>query len=89
MTANQITQRAFNAGYLVEKHLPQLSKLLLKGFQSSEHPYVKGFVAGSSEMAKEREQNKSKFLEKLKMEFGGERQQKSKGRDDREMDIEI
>lgn len=40
MTAKQITQRAFNAGYLVEKHLPQLSKLLVKGLQGSEHPYV-------------------------------------------------
>ena len=89
MTADQITQRAFNAGYLVEKHLPQLSKLLLKGFQGNEHPYVKGFVAGSSEMVKERGQNKSKFLEKLKAEFGGRAQEKGKGRGDRDMEIDI
>lgn len=89
MTANQITQRAFNAGYLVEKHLPQLSKLLVKGFKGSEHPYVKGFVAGSSEMVKERGQNKSKFLEKLKAEFGAERKTKGKSRDDKEMEIDI
>ncbi len=87
MTANQITQRAFNAGYLVEKHLPQLSKLLVKGFQRSEHPYVEGFVAGSSEMVKERGQNKSKFLEKLKAEFGGETKAKGKERDGRNIDI--
>ena len=89
MTANQITQRAFNAGYLVEKHLPQLSKLLVKGFQGSEHPYVKGFVAGSSEMVKERGQNKSKFLEKLKAEFGGNMKEKGKGRDDRDIEMDI
>jgi len=62
MTANQITQQAFNAGGLIEKHLPHLSKLLLKGFQSSEHPYMKGFVVGSSEMVKERVLSKPKFL---------------------------
>lgn len=89
MADSQITQRAFNAGYLMEKHLPQLSKLLLKGFQGSEHPYVKGVVAGSSEMAKERGQNKSKFLEKLKAEFGGKIDGKGKRRNDRGMDIDI
>lgn len=89
MKTNQVIQKAFNAGYLLEKHLPQLSKVLVKGFQSSEHPYVQGFVAGSGEMSKERSQNKSRFLDRLKDNFGSKPQGKTKDRGDREMDIEI
>ena len=89
MEMNQITQKAFNAGYLIEKHLPQLSQLLVKGFQGSEHPYVQGFIAGSVEMSKERSQTKSGFLDRLKSDFGSNPQTKTKDRGDREMDIEI
>lgn len=61
---DSIIQKGFNAGYLLEKHLPQLSQALVKGFQDKENPYVQGFVAGSNAMAQERSQQKSKFLSK-------------------------
>lgn len=89
MKTNQITQKGFNAGYLIEKHLPQLSKALSKGFQDSKHPYVEGFVAGCQEMAKEKSQNKSRFLDRLKEGFGSPKpSSKTKDRD-REIDIDI
>ncbi len=89
MQTNQITQKAFNAGYLIEKHLPQLSQLLVKGFQGSDHPYVQGFVAGSNEMTKERTLSKSRFLDRLRDNFGNNEQPKTKDRGDRKMDIDI
>ena len=89
MEMNQITQKAFNAGYLIEKYLPQLSQLLVKGFQGSDHPYVQGFVAGSNEMAKERNLSKSRLLDRLRDNFGNNEQPKPKDRGDREMDIDI
>ena len=89
MATGQIIQKAFNAGYLVEKHLPQLSKLIVKGFQDKSGPFATGFIAGSHEMAKEREQNKSKFLERLQAKLGDKTQAKSKGRDSRDIEIDI
>ena len=89
MATDQIIQRAFNAGYLVEKHLPQLSKLLVKGFQDSKNPYAQGFIAGSNEFSKEKTVSKSRFLERLQEKYGDTKRDKGKKRDDREMDIDI
>ena len=87
----QVIQKAFNAGYLIEKYLPKLSKLLVKGFQDKSNPYAEGFIGGAKEMATERTQNKLKFMEQLKQEFGSKAPSKSKtkSRDDREPDIDI
>ena len=87
-TSSQI-QKGFNAGYLIEKHLPKLSQALVKGFHDKSHPYVEGFVAGSKEMALERTQSKLKFLSKLKDDFGKNPPSKSKGKDGKEIDIDI
>jgi hypothetical protein len=89
MATNTIMRRAFNAGYLIEKYLPKLSKLLVSGFQDRNSPFAQGFVAGTKEMGMERTQNKAKFLDKLKKEFGNKTPSKSKKRDDREKDIDI
>jgi len=88
--ANAIIQKAFNAGYLIEKYLPQLSKMLVKGFQDSKNPYAQGFIAGSKEFAQEKVQSKSKFLERLKQNFGDPKKGKTgRGSKDKEMDIDI
>jgi hypothetical protein len=88
--ANAVIQKAFNAGYLIEKYLPQLSKMLVKGFQDKTSPFAQGYIAGSKEMVAERTQGKSKFLERLKQNFGEPKRGKT-GRDskDKEMDIDI
>lgn len=86
-----VIQKAFNAGYLIEKHLPKLSQMLVKGFKDKTSPYAEGFIAGSKEMVAERTQGKLKFLEQLKQEFGSKAPSKSKtkSRDNREPDIDI
>ncbi len=88
--ANAIIQKAFNAGYLIEKYLPQLSKMLVQGFQDKTSPFAEGYIAGSKEMMAERSRGKSAFLEKLKQNYGEPTQRKTtRNRDDREMDIDI
>lgn len=89
--AASIIQKAFNAGYLIEKYLPKLSQLLVKGFKDKSNPYAEGLIAGSKEMEAERMQGKLKFLQNLKEEFGSKTpsQSKTKNRNDREMDIDI
>ena len=89
MPTNAIIQKAFNAGYLIEKYLPKVSKVLVKGFQDHTNPYVEGFVAGSKEMTNERTQNKIKFLSKLKDDFGKQSPSKGKDKGGKEMDIDI
>jgi hypothetical protein len=49
----------FNAGYIIEKHRPELAKQLLNAVDGVELPFVEGFVAGSQEYAKERTQMKT------------------------------
>ena len=54
----------FNAGYIIEKHRPELAKQLVSAVEGVEIPFVEGFVAGSKEYAKERTQ--SKVISKLR-----------------------
>lgn len=92
--AKAIIQKAFNAGYLIEKYLPKLSKVLVNGFQNKQSPFAQGFIAGSQEMVNERVQSKSKFLARLQENIKNSpgkstKQGKSKNRGDREIDIDI
>jgi hypothetical protein len=88
--ANAIIQKAFNAGYLIEKYLPQLSKMLVKGFQNSKQPFAQGFIAGSNEYAQEKEHGKSRFAERLRENFDKNRARyRGRDRKDKEMDIDI
>ena len=78
----------FNAGYLIEKHRPELAKTLAEKSQGMESPFIEGFSAGRAEFARER--GKSKFLSKLR---GSAPQppsvkSKDKNRDDKGLDIE-
>ncbi|MCI5083739.1 MAG: hypothetical protein MRY78_18725 [Saprospiraceae bacterium] len=54
----------FNAGYLIEKHRPELAKQLVSAVDGVDMPFIQGFVEGSKEYSKER--NRSKIINKLK-----------------------
>jgi hypothetical protein len=82
-----VIQKAFNAGYLLEKHQPQLAQQISKGLQNPKSEFAEGFSAGRKQVEMERSQNKSKFLEKLKAEFGVPSKPKSKNKD-KDIDIE-
>lgn len=56
----------FNAGYIIEKHRPELAKQLVEGLDGMEVPFVEGFIAGNSQSLKERERTRSKTISKLK-----------------------
>ncbi len=86
---NAIIQKAFNAGYLIEKYLPQLSRMLTKGFQDSKNPYAEGFIAGANEMGIERARTNPKHLHRLIEGLGEKNEPDTKTRDDKGMDIDI
>lgn len=87
MAKAPVIQKAFNAGYLLEKHQPKLAQQITKGLQTPDSDFGQGFNAGRKQVELERNQNKSKFLEKLKAEFGSSSAPKSKGRD-KDIDME-
>ena len=80
----------FNAGYLIEKHRPELAQQLVKSVEGVELPFVEGFVAGSQEYAKER--TRSKIISKLRESSGISKPPISKKKDrdvkDKGFDIE-
>ncbi len=55
MTQQQIIQRGFNHGYLLEKYIPKLAKGLIRGIQAKKHPYAIGFVEGGAQYVRERD----------------------------------
>lgn len=79
----------FNAGYIIEKHRPELAKQLVSAVDGVEIPFVEGFVAGSKEFAKERTQ--SKVITKLRETSKGiiPKPTKDKDRGDKDKDFEI
>ncbi len=85
---NEITE-GFNAGYLIEKHRPELAQQLTKNLEGVEIPFIEGFVAGSKEYAKERIQ--SKVISKLRETSKGRipRPTKDKERGDKGKEFEI
>lgn len=52
--------KGFNAGYLIAKHNPELSKKLKQGLSESDNALVQGFLSGTQELKKEM------FLEKMR-----------------------
>lgn len=66
MENDQELIEGFNAGYIIEKHRPELAKQLVEGLDRVEVPFVEGFIAGSKECVLEREQIKSRTISKLK-----------------------
>lgn len=80
-------QKAFNAGYLLEKYVPTLSQLLIKNFQDSENDFFAGFAAGSQEYIQEKTMKKSRLLSKLNKIVKSSAKSK-KDKDDKELDRE-
>lgn len=69
----------FNAGYIIEKHRPELAKQLLSAVDGVELPFVEGFVAGSQEYAKER--TRMKTISKLRDSSRGRLPRPTKDKD--------
>lgn len=47
-------QKAFNAGYMLEKYVPALSQLLAKSLKNSTTTFSEGFLAGSQQYTEEK-----------------------------------
>lgn len=69
----------FNAGYIIEKHRPELSKKLVNAVQGANMPFIEGFIAGTEEYAKER--SRSKIINKLRDGFQQQKTKPTKGKD--------
>ena len=84
----------FNAGYVIEKHQPELSQKLVKAIKDMDTPFNKGFVAGAEEYSKERT-IQSKAIDLMRDDRSFEMpeldQEKTKTKNDKnkEPDIEI
>lgn len=66
MNEHFLYTKAFNTGYLLEKFLPQLAKLLTSNLSDSDNDFAQGFLAGSNQYIQEKTLVKSKLLERLK-----------------------
>ena len=85
----ELAIKGFNAGYNIEKHLPELAQQLSKGFQDSAHPFAEAFIKGAEEMTKERSRTDPKFLDRLMERLSGNDQPDlSPGKDEMDMDID-
>lgn len=49
----------FNAGYIIQKHRPDLANSLAEVVNAEADDFFQGFVAGSQQYAKERAQSKT------------------------------
>lgn len=56
--------RGFNAGYIIQKHRPDIADGLTEAVKDKQDEFFQGLVAGSEQYAKERTQ--SKTIGKLK-----------------------
>jgi hypothetical protein len=59
MASTDPIAEGFNAGYIIEKHQPELAQQLNAAVESVEDEFFQGFVAGSQQYAKERTQSKT------------------------------
>ncbi|MDX1939530.1 MAG: hypothetical protein SFU99_03205 [Saprospiraceae bacterium] len=66
MSQNATFIKAFNAGYLLEKYVPKLSKLISNSLKDNATAFAQGFSAGSKQYLEEQTPKKSRLLEKLK-----------------------
>lgn len=87
MDGGQEILEGFNAGYVIEKHRPELAQQLVTAVEGVELPFMEGFVAGSQEYAKERTQ--SKTIAKLREISKGMTPGLGKRRDDRDKGSEV
>lgn len=91
MENDQELIEGFNAGYIIEKHRPELAKQLVEGLDGADVPFVEGFIAGNSQSVQDRESAKSRTISKLKS-FAKSRipnPTQSKDKDDKGFEIDI
>lgn len=89
MDAEKEILEGYNAGYLIEKYRPELSKQLTAGLNGVDMPYIEGFIAGSRESTAEKVQNRTKTLQKLKDIARSTIPKYSKGREKGDKGIDI
>ncbi len=89
MDKDQELVEGFNAGYIIDKHRPELAKQLVEGLDQVEIPFVEGFIAGSKESIREREQTRSKVISKLRGFGKGNIPRPSKSKDNKDKGFEI
>ena len=91
MEKDQELLEGFNAGYIIEKHRPELAKQLVDGLAGVEIPFVEGFIAGSNQSLVEKDLTRSKIVSKLKevTKKNAFKSTKSKGKDDSDKGFEI
>ena len=49
----ELIKKGFNAGYLLQKHDPELADKLLRGLRNQDIPYAQGYKAGIKEYRRE------------------------------------
>ena len=54
--------KGFNAGYILQKHNPELAKEIRSNLERVNEPYVQGFLAGAKEYEVEMEREKSQLF---------------------------
>ncbi len=73
--------KAFNDGYLLQQHKPELANALEQGFKDQNNAYAKGFSAGAKEYQKSQTKEKSQtssYQTYLKSKGLGQKQSQSK-----------
>jgi hypothetical protein len=89
MSENAIIKKAFNTGYLLEKYIPKLSKLIQDSLKDNPTLFMQGFRAGSQQFIQEQTPTKSRLLERLKEDAKAKLPPKEKGKDEKQFDKEI
>lgn len=91
MSENATIKKAFNAGYILEKYIPKLSKLIQHSLKENATPFMEGFRAGSQQCIQEQTPTKSRLLERLKEDAKGKSLYgtKDKNKDEKTWDKDI
>lgn len=71
----------FNAGYLIAKHLPDLSEKLQKGLVNKEDDFAKGYMAGAKEFTGEMSKPRTRNYDPQHLTKGQKLVDKNKGKD--------
>ncbi len=90
MSSQDLSLKGFNAGYIVQKHEPELAKKILGDFEQSDDAYLNGFVAGAKEYQLEVELEKAnRFpgMDNIDLRFS--EKDIELDRDNKDLDIDI
>lgn len=65
----ELLNKGFNAGYLLQKFEPVLAKALMAGLEGVELPYFEGVMAGAKQFVLEKELEKSDIFPGMDADF--------------------